>query len=102
MTTEDESNELPDSTDDSDDDSLEPTTFDADYVSRLRSEAAEHRRERRAIAETLTAVQSELAELRAANLTAAIRAAARGRLADPEDLDVYVDRATLADDAGRP
>lgn len=76
--------------------------FDAAYVARLRSEAAENRRERRAVTETLTAVQAELAELRAANLTAAIRAAATGLLADPDDLEVYVDRAELADEAGRP
>jgi hypothetical protein len=67
--------------------SEEPKTFDEAYVSKLRDEAAKHRREKKALADRL--------------LDTTVAAAAAD-LADPADLLVYVDRADLLGEDGLP
>lgn len=84
----------------------EPATFDAEYVRKLRSEAAQRRREVKEAEERLTAQGAELAELRAWRLERSIvdgNTTPMGvpQLADPSDLLAYTDAATLVDEAGK-
>jgi len=92
-------------TPDADAPETEEATFDAEYVKKLRSEAAARRREVKEGQERVTALEAELVELREAafrrTLTDA-NAQRRQRLADPEDLLVFGDRSFLVDDAGLP
>jgi hypothetical protein len=83
----------------------EPATFDADYVKKLRSEAAQRRREAKEATERLTAQEAELAELREARLQRAVADVNAGRmspLADVSDIWIFADPATFLDDAGKP
>lgn len=83
----------------------EPATFDAEYVKKLRSEAAARRREAKEGQERIAAMQAELVELRESAFRRALVDANAGqvrRLADPEDLLVFGDRAALVDDDGKP
>ncbi len=82
----------------------EEATFTPEYVKKLRSEAAQRRREVKEGQDRLTALEGELSELRAWRLDAAIKEANVGvmALADPSDLLTYHDAAELTDDIGKP
>ena len=76
-------------------------TFDANYVRRLREEAAEHRRARReaeAQVETLTA---EITEMRVVEDDRAVTERLADVLADPDDLWSFVDRTEVTNEDGR-
>lgn len=83
----------------------EPATFDAEYVRKLRSEAAARRREAKEASERVTAQDAELGELRAWRLERTIAdvsgSLGNPSLADPSDLLTYADPATLVDDEGK-
>lgn len=78
----------------------EPKTFDADYVKKLRDEAARYRTE----AKTNAKAAEKLAEIEAANQTEAEKQAAR--LAEAEErakaLEVKAARAEVASTTGIP
>jgi len=83
----------------------EPATFDASYVRGLRSEAAARRREVKEGQERVTALEAELVDLRESAFKRAlvdVNVGQRRRLADPEDLLVFGDRAALVADDGKP
>jgi hypothetical protein len=83
----------------------EPATFDTEYVKKLRSEAAARRREAKEGQERITSMEAELVELRESAFRRALadaNAAQVRRLADPEDLLTFSDRAALVDDEGKP
>jgi len=83
----------------------EPATFDASYVRGLRSEAAARRREVKEGQERVTALEAELVDLRESAFKRAlvdVNVGQRRRLADPEDLLTFSDRAALVDDEGKP
>lgn len=80
---------------DATDDQVEPADLSPEYVARLRREAAEHRRARRA-------AEAERDELRAYRLRIELDRHAAPRLADVEDLMTFRDPAELLDPEGRP
>jgi hypothetical protein len=73
----------------------EPVEPTPEYVARLRREAAEHRRGRRA-------AEAELTELREYRMRVELERHAAPRMANVEDLLTFRDAAELLDDAGRP
>lgn len=84
----------------------EEATFDAQYVARLRSEAAQRRREAKVAGERITTMELEMRELREDRFRRTlvdVNEATRGqRLVDVDDLLTYGDRTALVDDAGKP
>ncbi len=82
-----------------------PATFDREYVAKLRSEAAQRRREAKEAGAQLTAMEVELGELREARLHRAVsdaNATRRARLADVSDLWTFTDTADLVGEDGKP
>lgn len=84
-----------DAGDDEPDDQAEPADLSPEYVARLRREAAEHRRARRA-------AEAERDELRAYRLRIELDRHAAPRLADVEDLMTFRDPSELLDAQGQP
>ena len=83
----------------------EPATFDREYVAKLRSEAAQRRREAKEAGARLTAMEVELVALRESAFKRAlvdVNVGQRRRLVDTEDLLTFGDRSELIDDDGRP
>jgi hypothetical protein len=76
-------------------DSDEPETFDRDYVTGLRDEAASHRVRARDLEATVDRLRDRL-------LTDNLRHLAAEILADPTDLLLHVERETLLDVEGEP
>lgn len=76
--------------------------FPADYVQRLRTEAAQRRVEARTATEASTTASATVEALRGRLLALEVAAAAAGILADPTDLLAHVDADQLNDDDGNP
>ena len=69
--------------------------FDADYVARLRTEAADRRTAAKAAEDTAEALRGRL-------LASEVKATAASILADPADLLLRTDAADLLDEDGEP
>ncbi len=83
----------------------EEATFDAQYVARLRSEAAQRRREVKAAEERISTMAAELEVFRESAFKRAlvdVNVGQRRRLVDTNDLLTFTDRSELVDDDGRP
>jgi hypothetical protein len=78
--------------------------FDAEYVKGLRDEAAKHRTEARAASERAETAEADATtirtEFRTYKVDAALKAAAAGRLADPEDVERLGDPERFVNDDG--
>jgi len=91
---------MPDDTTPAPDD--HPQTFDADYVRKLRDEAAGHRTARRELEQRVEQLQAQVDGYRQQDFDRTITELADGRLADPRDLLAHVDRDELTTDDGDP
>ena len=76
-------------------------TFGADYVKKLRAEAAEHRKARREAESRIEELTGQLHERDRADDDRALSERLADVLADPDDLYRFVDRAEIEDDDGR-
>lgn len=76
--------------------------FDAEYVTKLRTEAADRRTAAQEAETARQAAEEAVSGLRARLLTAEVVAAATGVLVDPSDLIKLGDPADLVDDNGEP
>jgi hypothetical protein len=76
--------------------------FDADYVTKLRGEAAERRTRAKAAEEALQAATGRLEALSGRLLALEVGEAARGILADPSDLLAHVPAEELTGEGGDP
>jgi hypothetical protein len=76
--------------------------YDAEYVGKLRSEAAERRQKARQLEGDLERAHAREKALHARLMAHEVKAATAGVLADPDDLLLHVDAADLLDDDGDP
>lgn len=78
----------------------EPQTFDAEYVRKLRAEAAERRTAQRELEQRVEQLQAQVDGYRQQDFDRTVTELADGRLADPRDLLAHVERDELTTDDG--
>ena len=103
MTTDEQDHEMDNAptTDPTDEPIDDGQTFDANYVRRLRDEAAEHRRARREAETAVDTLTAEMTEMRAADDDRQVAERLADVMADPSDVWSFVDRAEVTNDDGR-